>query len=60
MDVKTKHQLIDGLHSRGDAKSLVDLARKESDPAMKKFIVERLSNMHGSKEATDYMMELLK
>jgi tetratricopeptide (TPR) repeat protein len=60
MDVKTKHQLIDALHSRGDAKSMVDLARKESDPAMKKFIVERLSNMRGSKEATDYMMELLK
>ena len=60
MDVKTKHQLIDALHARGDAKSLVDLARKESDPAMKKFIVERLSNMRGSKEATDYMMELLK
>jgi tetratricopeptide (TPR) repeat protein len=60
MDVKTKHQLIDALHARGDAKSMVDLARKESDPAMKKYIVERLSTMRGSKEATDYMMELLK
>jgi hypothetical protein len=37
----------------------VDLARKESDPVMKKSIVQRLSMMH-SKEATDYMMELLK
>ena len=60
MDVKTKHQLIDALHARGDAKSMVDLARKESDPSMKKYIVERLSTMRGSKEATDYMMELLK
>jgi phenylpyruvate tautomerase PptA (4-oxalocrotonate tautomerase family) len=42
-----------------DAKALVDLARKESDPAMKRTIVERLTMMH-SKEATDYMMELLK
>lgn len=59
-DPKTKRQLIDALHARGDAAALVELARRESDPAMKKFIVERLSNMRGSKEATDYMMELLK
>jgi HEAT repeat protein len=56
---KTRRELINGLHSRGDAKAMVDLAKKESDPAMKRYIVERLSNMH-SKEATDYMMELLK
>ncbi len=59
-DPKTKRALIDALHARGDAKPLVDLARKESDPVMKKVIVERLSTMRGSKEATDYMMELLK
>ena len=58
-DPKAKRELINGLHSRGDAKPLIDLAKKESDPAMKKYIVERLSNMR-SKEATDYMMELLK
>lgn len=40
-------------------KTLVELARKETDPAMKKTIVERLS-MSRAKEATDYMMELLK
>jgi tetratricopeptide (TPR) repeat protein len=58
-DPKTKKDVVNGLHSRGDAKLLVDLARKESDPAMKRYIVERLSTMH-SKEATDYMMEFLK
>ena len=58
-DPKTKRALIDGLFQRGDAKSMIDLARKENDLAMKKTIVERLSVMH-SKEATDYMMELLK
>ena len=58
-DPKVKQELINGLHSRGDSKVLVDLARKESDPAMKKYIVQRLSTMN-SKEATDYMMELLK
>jgi hypothetical protein len=36
----------------------VDLARGETDPNMKKAIVSQLSLMH-SKEATDYMMELL-
>jgi tetratricopeptide (TPR) repeat protein len=58
-DPKTKRELINGLHARGDAKALVDLAKKESDPAMKKYIVERLSTMQ-SKDATDYMVELLK
>ena len=50
---------MNGLFARGDAKPMIDLARKETDPAMKKYIVERLALMH-SKEATDYMMELLK
>jgi tetratricopeptide (TPR) repeat protein len=58
-DPKTKRAVIDGLFQRGDAKALIDLARKESDPAMKRVIVERLSVMR-SKEAADYMMELLK
>jgi tetratricopeptide (TPR) repeat protein len=58
-DPKAKRQLIDGLHQRGDAKAMVDLARKETDPAMKKYIVQRLGTMQ-SKEALDYMMELLK
>ncbi|MDP9169015.1 MAG: HEAT repeat domain-containing protein [Acidobacteriota bacterium] len=58
-EAKTKKEIVNGLFSRGDGKLLVDLARKENDPAMKKYIVERLSQMH-TKEATDYMMELLK
>ncbi|MDQ1468534.1 MAG: hypothetical protein QOJ99_14 [Bryobacterales bacterium] len=58
-DPKTRRELINGLHGRGDAKAMVELAKKESDPAMKRYIVERLSTMH-SKDATDYMMELLK
>jgi tetratricopeptide (TPR) repeat protein len=58
-DPKTKKEIVNGLMVRGDAKLLVDLTRKETDPAMKRFMVERLSMMHG-KEATDYMMELLK
>jgi tetratricopeptide (TPR) repeat protein len=58
-DPKAKKAVIDGLFARGDARPLIDLARKETDPAIKKYAVERLTLMH-SKEATDYMMELLK
>jgi len=58
-DPAMKRNIIDGLHSQRNAKGLVDLARKESDPAMKREIVGRLSNMK-SKEAADYLMELLK
>jgi tetratricopeptide (TPR) repeat protein len=56
---QAKREVVNGLVARGDAKPLIDLARRETDPAMKKYIVQRLSVMH-SKEATDYMMELLK
>jgi hypothetical protein len=38
----------------------VDLARKETDPTVKRTIVDRLGSMHDSKEAMDYMAELLK
>lgn len=58
-DAKIRRDLIIGLSNRGEVKTLVELARKETDPAMKKTIVERLS-MSRAKEATDYMMELLK
>lgn len=59
-DASTKKEIVNGLAARGDAKTLVDLARKESDSTMKKTIVERLSVMHDNKDAMDYMMELLK
>ena len=58
-DAKGKREVVDGLAGRNDAKALVELARKESDPEIKKFIVSRLAGMK-AKEATDYMMELLK
>jgi hypothetical protein len=39
---------------------MVEIARAEKDPAMKKEIVSKMSIMHGSKEVTDYLLELLK
>jgi hypothetical protein len=58
-DQQVKYAILDGLTSEQNAKGLVDLARKERDPQMKKEIVRRLLGMN-SKEASDYMMELLK
>ena len=51
--------VIEALFIQQNATSLVALARAEKDPAMKRRIVERLSLMK-SKEASDYMLELLK
>jgi len=58
-DAQVKRAIADSLYSQRNAKALVDLARKETDPQMKRDIVRRLSSMQ-SKEATDYLMELLK
>jgi HEAT repeat protein len=51
--------VIEALFIQQNATALVALARAEKDPAMKRRIVERLSIMK-SKEASDYMLELLK
>ena len=57
-DTASKKAALDGLFISGDAHDLVELARAEKDPALKQLIVSKLSVMH-SKEATDYMMEIL-
>lgn len=57
-DSDDRKQVINALFVAGDAKGLVDLARGETNPELKKTIVSKLSMMH-SKEATDYLMELL-
>jgi thioredoxin-like negative regulator of GroEL len=57
-DEESKKAVTDALFVAGDAHDLVALARSEKDPAAKKNIVGKLAVMH-SKEATDYMLELL-
>jgi len=57
-DRDVKIRLIDALFNQGDARTLVDMARKDTDPAMRKRIVQRLSMMK-SKDATDYLVELI-
>jgi TolA-binding protein len=60
VDASAKTAIVDGLRDRRDAKTMVDLARKETDPQMKRKIVERLGDMRDNKDAMDYMMEILK
>jgi HEAT repeat protein len=54
-----RSSVIEALFIQQNATALVALARAEKDAALKKRIVERLSVMK-SKEASDYMLELLK
>ena len=56
---EVRKAVINGLFMGNNAKALVDLARAEKNPEMRKEIVSKLSVMK-SKEATDYLMELLK
>jgi len=53
-----KNAALDGLFVDDDAADLVALAKSESDPQMRRQIVEKLAIMD-SKEAKDYMLEIL-
>jgi tetratricopeptide (TPR) repeat protein len=57
-DPSIRKAVINALFIQGNSHALVELARKETNVELKKEIVQRLSNM-GSKEGTDYLMELL-
>ncbi len=57
-DVSLRKKAIEGLFVQSNAKALIELARRETNPEMKKDIVSKLAVMH-SKEAQDYMMEIL-
>ena len=58
-DAKVRRAVLNGFFVQGNATALIEIAKQESDPAMKREAVQKLSIM-GSKEATDYMLELLK
>jgi HEAT repeat protein len=59
-EATVKKAAVEGLFLQSHAEALVALARKETDPELKRSIVEKLSLMQGSKPAMDYLMELLK
>jgi HEAT repeat protein len=54
-----KEEVLNAYFLQGNAPALVAIARSEKDPELKKTAVSKLSLMH-SKEATDYLMELLQ
>jgi len=58
-DSDIKRTIINAFFIQGNAATLVEIARAEQDPALKRDAVQKLSLMR-SKEATDYMLELLK
>jgi thioredoxin-like negative regulator of GroEL len=57
-DPETRKAVAQALFLAGDSHDLVELARAEKDPGVKQSLVQQLSLMH-SKEATDYMLEIL-
>lgn len=57
-DPALRAEIVNALFIQGNAKAMVDLARKETNPEMKKAIVSKLAVM-GSKDSTEYMLELL-
>ncbi len=57
-DKNVKEQIIHVLSNQGSAKEIIEIARKESDPNLKRLAVQRLSNMK-TKESNDFMEELL-
>ena len=54
-----KEEVLNAYFLQGNAAALVAIARGEKDAELKKTAVSKLSLMH-SKEATDYLMELLQ
>jgi HEAT repeat protein len=55
-----KKEAINALFLQNNGRTLVELARAEKDPQMKKEMVAKMSIMSRSKEVTDYLLELLK
>jgi hypothetical protein len=58
-ETELRREIISRLASQRNDTVLVSLARSEKDPVLKHAIVTHLTTMR-SKDATDYMLELLK
>ena len=59
-DPELRRACLSGLFTQNNSHALVEIARSEKDPEMKKEAVKKLSVMGRDKEATDYLLELLK
>jgi len=58
-DRGVKEEVLNSYFLQGNAAAIVAIARNEKDPELKRTAVSKLSIMH-SKEATDYLMEILQ
>src|SRR5450432_1488149 len=58
-DLSIRKEVLNSLFIQGNATALVAVARAEKDPELKKTAVQKLALMN-SKEASDYMMEILQ
>ncbi len=56
---ENKEAVLNSLFIQGNAHALVNIARSEKDPELKKTAVSKLSLMN-SKEGNDYLMEILQ
>ena len=57
-DVEARRAVLQALFVQGNAEALVDIARKEKDPQLRRDAVTQLSHMN-SKASTDFMLEIL-
>ncbi len=58
-DGQVRTAVLNALFLQQNGKALIELARRERDPEMKKEIVSKMALVH-SKDVTEYMMEILK
>jgi HEAT repeat protein len=58
-DARTREAVLQAFFVSGNAKRLIEVARTEKDPALKRKAVQHLSVM-GSPEAQQFLMELLE
>jgi len=55
---EVRREVLNSLFLQGNVKALIEVARKETDPGLKKTAVQKLSLMN-TKEATDFLLEIL-
>jgi hypothetical protein len=57
-DSEVRKEILKAFSMRQNARALISVAKTETDPELKKYAVRQLSMM-SSKEATDYLVEIL-
>jgi HEAT repeat protein len=57
-DAQVRKAALQGLFLQGNAEALIEIARKEKDPELRKDVVQHLSVMH-SEAATRFLLDIL-